>query len=75
MEYIKWMDENPKWLKIVLALPILSLTWVIYRLIKSFMSKNTLQIIVAIWLLVFGIFFLWLIDIITLVLQDRILWF
>lgn len=73
-KFVSAMDGLPKVVKIILALPFLDIVWVIYRLIKSISKKNTLGIILAILLLVFGIPFLWLIDIITIVLSDKVLW-
>ena len=73
--YVNWMDNNPLWLQVVLALPILSITWIIYRLLKSLDEGNTVGIVVAILLLLFGWLFLWLIDIITLLLMRKVLWF
>lgn len=71
----KAFDELPLIVKIILALPFLDIVWVVYRLIKSIEQKNTLGIVLAILLLVFGIPFLWLVDIITLIVANRVLWF
>jgi hypothetical protein len=68
------MDKLPKIVKIILALPFLDIVWVVYRLIKSISKKNTLGIVLAILLLIFGIPFLWLIDIITIIISDKVLW-
>jgi len=35
MAYIDLLDRLPKWAKIVLAIPCLSLSWVVYRFIKA----------------------------------------
>lgn len=75
MGYIKWMDENPKWLKIVLALPIINILWEVYRLVKSIEDDNVLGIVLAVILIIFGGFFMWLLDIITLAVNEEILWF
>lgn len=74
MEITKKFDELPLVVKILLALPFLDIVWVVYRLIKSIEGKNTLGIVLAVVLLVFGIPFLWLVDIITLVLSNKVLW-
>lgn len=74
MGFVKWMDNNPKWLKIVLAIPFLDIIWVVYRLVKSMTDKNVLGIVLAIILLVVGIPFLWIVDIVTLILMDKVLW-
>ncbi len=72
--FISAMDKLPKIVKIILALPFLDIIWVVYRLIKSISKKNTLGIVLAILLLIFGIPFLWLIDIITIIISDKVLW-
>ncbi len=72
--YVNWMDNNSKLLKVILALPILDILWVIYRLFKSIEKGHGLGIILAIILLFFAPI-LWLIDIITLILLDKVLWF
>lgn len=72
--FIKAMDDLPLILKIILALPMIDIVWVVYRLIKSIDQKNTLGIVLAIILLVIGISFLWLVDIITLIINNKVLW-
>ncbi len=72
--FISAMDNLPMWAKILLAIPMLDIIWVVYRLCKSLDSKNTLGIVLAIVLIVIGIPFLWLVDIISLVLTDKVLW-
>ncbi len=74
MEITKKFDELPLIVKILLALPFLDIVWVVYRLIKSIESKNTVGIVLAVVLLVFGIPFLWLVDIITLIVANKVLW-
>jgi hypothetical protein len=72
--FVKAMDGFSKIVKIILALPFLDIVWVVYRLIKSISKKNTLGIVLAILLLIFGIPFLWLIDIITIIISNKVLW-
>lgn len=71
----KAFDNLPLWAKIVLALPFLDIVWVVYRLIKSIENNNTVGIVLAVILLIVGIPFLWLVDIVTLALQNRVIWF
>ncbi len=71
---VKTFDDLPKWLKIVLALPFLDIVWVVYRLFRSVEKNDIVGIVLAVLLRVFGIPFLWLVDIITIVLQDKVLW-
>ena len=72
--FINAMEKLPLWAKIILAIPMLDIIWVVYRLCKSIDKENTLGIVLAVILLVIGIPFLWLIDIITLILSNYVLW-
>lgn len=74
MGYVKWMDNNPKWLKVVLAI-FLGIFWGIYRIVKSVVDGNMLGVVLGILLLIFGFWIIWLVDIITLIVMDKILWF
>ncbi len=71
--YVNWMDQNPKWLKVVLGL-FLGVFWTIYRIFKSALKKNILGVVVGVILLFVGVFFIWIVDIITLILNDKVLW-
>ena len=73
-DFIKALDELPLLVKIILALPVIDIVWVIYRIIKSVASENTLGIVLGVLLLIIGIPFLWLIDIITLIVYNKVLW-
>lgn len=72
---VKWFNGAPKVLKLILALPFLDIVWVIYRLCKSIASKNTLGTVLAVILLIFGIPWLWLVDLITIAFSNKVLWF
>lgn len=75
MAYIKWMDNNPKWLKVLLAV-FVGVFWNLYRTIKSIVDNNVLGIVLGLLLLFTGGFaVLWIVDIVTLVLDDKIIWF
>ena len=72
--FISAMDNLPMWAKILLAIPMLDIIWVVYRLVKSIDSNNVLGIVLAVILIVIGIPFLWLVDIITIILNGKVLW-
>lgn len=72
---VKTFDEQSLLVKIILALPIIDIAWSIYRLCKSLAKKNTLGIVLAIVLLVLGPAIFWLIDIISLLLIGKVIWF
>lgn len=73
-EYIKSFDNSSKLVKILLAIPFLDILWVVYRLFKSIEKNNTIGIVLGILLLVIGIPWLWVLDIITILLTDKVLW-
>jgi len=74
-ELIKSFDNLPKIVKLILAIPALDIIWVIYRIIKSVNDNNTLGIILGVVLLFVGVPFLWLIDIICIIMKDTVWWF
>ncbi len=73
-EFVNTMDNLPKLVKVLLAIPMLDIVWVVYRLVKSISKKNVLGIVLAALLLVIGIPFLWLIDMITIIASNKVLW-
>lgn len=73
-ELIKSFDNLPKIVKIILALPVLDIVWAIYRLLKSIDKGNFLGIILAIILLIVCPVILWILDIITIIVADKVLW-
>lgn len=73
-KFVKWMDAAPTLVKVLLALPVLDIVWVVYRLARSIAKKSTLGIVLAILLLVLGLPWLWLVDIITILVAGKVLW-
>lgn len=74
--YIKWMDENPKWLKVVLAIPFLDITWFVYRIIKAVKVNDNGALLISILLLIFTSWnVMAIVDIVTLILSDKIFTF
>ncbi len=73
-DLIRTFDGFPKIVKFILALPVLDIVWAIYRLCRSIDKKNTLGIILAILMLIFCPVIFWLVDIITILVSDKVLW-
>lgn len=73
--YIKWMEGNPKWLKIVLCFFVLDWSWAIWRILKAVKANNILQLIIAILWIPFGGVILWILDIVCILLNDYPFWF
>ncbi|MBQ2277828.1 MAG: hypothetical protein II333_04595 [Clostridia bacterium] len=74
-ELIRSFDNLPKIVKLILAIPALDIIWVIYRIVKSVRDNNMLGIILGAVLLFVGFPFLWLIDIICIIMKDTVWWF
>lgn len=72
--FIKGMDGLALWIKIILALPGLDIVWNVYRLARSINKNNTVGIIFAALLIIIGIPFMWLVDIICLLVSKKVYW-
>lgn len=71
MSYIAWMDNLPFIGKLLLSLPVLDLTWAVYRIVKGIENKNNGLLIVGIVWIIFGSYALWLVDLITTAVQGK----
>lgn len=72
-EFIKFLDDLPLIVKIILALPgIDGLVWGLYRLFKGILKNNIVSIIAGIVWIFGGIVLLWVIDLYTLVTSNKI---
>ncbi len=73
-ELIKAIDNLPWIVKLILCIPVLDIVWNIYRLLKSLDKNNTVGIVLAVVLLIVGAPFVWLIDLICVILKGNIWW-
>ncbi len=73
--YIKWMEKNPKWLKLVLCISILDISWAIWRIFKAIKHNSTLELILGILWIIFGGTVGWILDVVCIVLYDYPFWF
>lgn len=72
--FIKTVDDLPLIVKIILALPVIDIVWVVYRIIKSAQKQSMFGVILGVIMIIIGIPFLWLIDIISLIVCNKVLW-
>ena len=72
--FIVAMEKLPLLVKVILALPMLDIVWVVYRIVRSVDKQNVLGIVLGVLLVVVGIPFLWLIDIITILVSGNVWW-
>ena len=73
-DFIKSLDSLPLLAKIILALPGLDIIWNISRVMRSLVKGNNVGAVIAAVLIVVGIPFVWAIDIVTLLLYNKIWW-
>lgn len=73
-EAIKFLDDLPWIVKLILCIPALDIVWTVYRLLRSLEAKNTVGIVVSI-VLFFCAPFVWLIDLICVILNKQVWWF
>lgn len=72
-DFIKAMDDLPLILKIILALPALDIVWGIYRIVKGVAYKNVITLIFGILWIIPGSVICWILDIVTLLLNNKLL--
>lgn len=73
-DFIKAMDDLPFIVKVILCIPALDIIWTVYRLIRSLDAKNTAGIVVSI-IMFFGFAFMWIIDLICVIVNKKVWWF
>ncbi len=74
-ELVNSFDNLPQIVKIILALPGVDIIWVIYRIVKSASENNMLGIILGVVILFVGVPFLWIIDLICIIMKNTVWWF
>ena len=74
-DLIKAMDNLPWIVKLILCIPVLQIVWGIYRVIRSLEAKNVLGIILSILLIFPGASFVWIVDLICVILNKKVWWF
>ena len=72
--FIKTVDDLPLIVKIILALPVIDIVWVVYRIIKSAQKQSMFGVVLGVIMIIIGIPFWWLIDIISLIVCNKVLW-
>ena len=72
-DLIAAFDKLPKIVKIILALPGLDIVWALYRIVKGAVYKNFTTLIAGIVWLLAGWAILWIIDSVSLILKDSLL--
>ncbi len=71
---IKAFDDLPLIVKVILCIPMLDIVWSIYKIARSADKSNLLGIILGILTIIPGAFFIWIIDLVTLLLNNKVWW-
>ena len=71
---IKALHDLPMLVKVILALPALDVVWVVYRLLRSLDKHNILGVVIAVLAIFVGLPWLWLVDILCIVLKGDVWW-
>ena len=73
---VKAFDDLPWILKLIFALPGLDgILWGIYRIAKGLSTNNTMLVIIGILWIFLGFAILWIIDIVSIILNKKLVWF
>lgn len=73
-DLIKSFDKLPYIVKLILCIPALDIVWSVYKLCRSLTKNNILGIILGILTIVPGAAFMWLVDLVSLLLFKKVLW-
>ena len=73
-DLIKAFYSLPLIAKIILAVPALDIVWWIYRICRSLDKNNVVGVVLAVVIMLVGIPFMWLIDIICIILNGNVFW-
>lgn len=71
---IKSFDNLPLLLKVIFALPGLDIIWAVYRIVRSLNKKNLIGVILGIVMIPLCAVIVWILDIITIVTDNKVLW-
>ena len=71
---IKAMDNLPLLVKLILCIPAVAIVWTIYRLCRSLDKNNLVGVVLAIVLIFVGVPFMWLIDLICILIGGKVWW-
>ena len=74
-ELTKSMEKLPLIVKLILCIPLLDIGWAVWKLLKGIISGDVLKIILGILCIIPGAAFMWILDIIWVIVCKRPFWF
>ena len=74
-DIVKAYDGLPWLVKLILALPgIDGIAWGLYRVFKGLSKKDNMLVLIGILWIFLGIFILWIIDMVSIILYKKLVW-
>lgn len=74
-KYCKWMESNPRLIKLILCFWILDITWAIYRIGRALVKNNAVHLVLAILWILAAATLGWILDIVWIIVYNRPFWF
>ena len=74
-DIIKFVDGLDDIFKLILCIPVLNIVFSVYKLCRSIESENPLWIVLGVLTIFPGVAFMWLVDLVCLLLNRKIFWF
>lgn len=74
-EFLKWMDDRSRLVKILFCLPIIDIIWGVYRILDAVSKKDWFRLVLAIiWVIIAG-WVGWVLDLVAIIIVNHIFWF
>ncbi len=73
--FVGWIEGLPAIVKLVLCIPVVDAVWSVWRLMKAIAVNDGARIVLALLLLVLGIPFIWVLDLVFVLLTGNGFWF
>ena len=74
-DFCKWMEDQPRILRIILCIFVLDISWAVYRIGRAVVNKNWVHMVLGIIWVFIGGSIAWILDLIWMILFDHIFWF
>lgn len=74
-DIIKFVDGLDDIFKLILCIPVLNIVFSVYKLCRSIESENPLWIVLGVLTIVPGASFMWLVDLVCLLVNKKVFWF
>lgn len=73
--FVGWIEGLPVILKLILCIPVIDVVWSVWRLMKAIAVNDPVRIVLALLFLILGIPFIWVLDLVFVLLTGNGFWF